>query len=154
MRLGPDPAHRHGRGLSVYGSDIVDVRKADELQIKNIPFAVRDFLKIDTTSRFTSSVCNPPFDQIEAFCRRALEIVDFKVAMISPLPRLPAAHWLRSLPLKTVYLLSPRPSMPPAAYLEAGMKAQGGRPEFCWLVFEQGWTSAPSLKWLCRDGAA
>jgi len=138
-------------GYQMHGADIVDVRKIDELRIKNVPFTVRDFLKPATADCFVSCVSNPPFDNIEAFCRRALEIAEYKVAMISPLPRLPAAHWLKSLPLKTVFLLSPRPSMPPAEYLESGQKPGGGRPEFAWLVFQRGWTGSPELKWLRRD---
>jgi hypothetical protein len=133
----------------MHGSDIVDVRRLDA---RDIPFTICDFLNDPVTERFVSAVFNPPFDQIEAFCRRALEIVDYKVAAISPLPRLPAAHWLKSLPLKTVHLLSPRPSMPPASYLERGLKPQGGRPEYAWLIFEKGWKGATELTWLHRDG--
>src|SRR5262249_33059016 len=69
-------------GYRMHGADIVDVRKCDELQIHNIPFTVRDFLKTPTPDRFTSAVFNSPFNCIEAFCRRALEIVEYKVAAI------------------------------------------------------------------------
>jgi hypothetical protein len=136
-------------GYEMHGANIVDTRRLDA---RDLPFTIRDFLATPTPGRFASTAFNPPFDQIEAFCRRALEIAEYKVAAISPLPRLPAAHWLRSLPLKTIYLLSPRPSMPPASYLERGLKPQGGRPEFCWLIFQQGWTGSSELKWLRRDG--
>jgi hypothetical protein len=152
-----DPACGWGRilrtgtdaGYKMHGADIVDTRRLDA---RDTPFTVRDFLKTPPPDRFTGVSSNPPFDAIEAFCRRALEIAEYKVAMISPLPRLPAARWLNSLPLKKVYLLQPRPSMPPAEYLESGQKPGGGRPEFCWLVFEKGWVGSPELKWLCRDG--
>jgi hypothetical protein len=152
-----DPACGWGRilrtaadaGYRVYGSDIRDTRRLDA---RDIPFVIRDFLKTNTLDRFTSVVCNPPFDAIEAFCRRALEIANYKVAMISPLPRLPAAHWLKELPLRRMWLLTPRPSIPPAHYLEGGKKAAGGRPEFCWLIFEHGWNAPPEFGWLHRDG--
>ena len=87
-----------------------------------------------------------------AFCERALEIATFKVAMLVPLRRLPAARWLEHLPLETVWLLTPRPSMPPGSYIAAGHKPGGGSQDFCWLVFRKGlfaWT--PRLRWLHRD---
>ena len=46
--------------------------------------------------------------------------------MLVPLRRLPAAHWLEHLPLETVWLLTPRPSIPPGSYIAAGHKPGGG----------------------------
>ena len=136
-------------GYHVEAADIHDSRKCDELQLDGVPFVLQDFLQ--STRKARSIVCNPAFDQIEAFCRHAMALAEYKAALISPLPRMPAARWLQALPLQTVYLLSPRPSIPPAHYLETGQKAQGGRPEFCWLVFRRGYVGPPALKWLCRD---
>jgi hypothetical protein len=98
-------------------------------------------------------VCNPPFDDVEGFCEHAIEIVIYKVAMLVPLRRLPAAHWLRRLPLETIYLLTPRPSLPPAAWLAAGNKASGGAQDFAWLVFNKQYAigGEPKLRWLHRD---
>jgi hypothetical protein len=72
-----------------------------------------------------SIVCNPPFDHVAEFCRQARALAQFKVAMICLLRRLPAAHWLGDLPLQTVYLLTPRPSMPPRR-MDCG-RQQAGR---------------------------
>jgi hypothetical protein len=72
--------------------------------------------------------------------------------MLVPLRRLPAARWLEHLPLETVWLLTPRPSMPPGSSIAAGQKPGGGSQDFCWLVFRKGlfaWT--PRLRWLHRD---
>ena len=57
--------------------------------------------------------------------------------MIVPLRRLPAARWLGHLPLETIYLLTPRPSMPPGTWIAAGNIPGGGREDFCWLVFNK-----------------
>jgi len=132
-------------------ADIVDVRKITELGLAKVPFTRRDFLR--STSRVRNIVTNPLFDSIRAFCERAVKLAD-KAALVSPLPRLPAARWLQALPLRRIWLLTPRPSMPPAAYLEAGGRAQGGRPEFCRVVFEHGWRGHPELRWLNRDPKA
>jgi hypothetical protein len=157
-----DPACGFGRilraaadaGYQPRGTDICDSRKLDELRIRGIPFTERDFLQTTAIAKVTSVICNPPFDHLENFCRRALAIAEYKVAMISPLPRVPAARWLQTLPLRRVLVLSPRPSMPPAHYLDAGQKPAGGRPEFCWLIFEHGWLRPPEVGWLHRDRGA
>jgi hypothetical protein len=153
-----DPACGWGRilksaaaaGYTVLGADIVD--RLDRKAVGRIPFATGGFLEWPPIPAVHSIVCNPPFDHVQAFCERALQIATFKVAMIMPLCRLPAARWLESLPLETVWLLTPRPSMPPGSYIAAGKKPGGGKDDFCWLVFRKdlfAWT--PRLRWLHRD---
>jgi hypothetical protein len=44
------------------------------------------------------------------FALHALSLATAKVAMIFPVARLNAAHWLRATPLRRVWLLTPRPS--------------------------------------------
>jgi hypothetical protein len=135
----------------VIGSDIVDRRKH---RLKN--FTTLDFLKASERSMLRqrgatiSIVSNPPFDHVEEFCREACRIAD-KVAMIMLTRRLNAAHWLGDLPLKTVYLLSPRPSMPPGRWIEAGNKPGGGTQDFCWIVFSKRHKGPSQLQWLHRD---
>jgi hypothetical protein len=98
-------------------------------------------------------VCNPPFDHVEEFCERALTVADYKVAMICLLRRLPAARWLRRMPLETIYLITPRPSMPPGHWIDAGNTPGGGTQDFVWLVFNKlrSPRSSPTMKWLTRD---
>ena len=74
-----------------------------------------------------------------------------KVAIIFPVARLNAAHWLKGTPLRRIWLLTPRPSTPPGRVIAAGQKPGGGKTDFCWLVFEQGYTGRPELNWLHRD---
>jgi hypothetical protein len=118
--------------------------------------------KFDTTSDFLSSrpwrptssfsiVCNPPFDHVEEFFQRALQIGARKIAMICLLRRLPAAHWLERLPITTIYLLTPRPSMPPGEWIEAGNAPGGGTQDFVWVVARHGAKGQPKMQWLSRD---
>jgi hypothetical protein len=119
-----------------------------------VAFATGDFLTRRPILAVHSIVCNPPFDHIQGFCEHALKITTFKVAMLVPLRRLPAARWLERLPLETVWLLTPRPLMPPGNYIEVGHKPGGGSQDFAWLVFRKGliaWT--PRLRRLHRDHA-
>ncbi len=111
-----------------------------------------DFLQADRP-RAANLVCNPPYDHCEAFAHRALELTTGTVAMIWLLRRLNAAHWLGGTPLARVYLLTPRPSMPPGHVILAGEKPGGGSQDFCWLVWEHGHVGPPEMHWLHRDGA-
>jgi len=144
-------------GFDVVGSDIVN-RRRHQLDGR---FIRRDFLESNDTID-GSVVCNPPFDHVEAFCELSLLRGASKVAMIMLTRRLNAAHWLRDLPLRRVWLLTPRPSMPTGAHIircERGeidentgepCKIGGGTQDFCWLVFEAG-VGRPKIDWLHRD---
>lgn len=99
-------------------------------------------------------VCNPPFDICDDFARHALKVTTGKVAMIWLIRRLPAARWLQQTPLRRIWLLTPRPSMPPGHVIAAGEKPGGGTQDFCWLVWEQGYSGSPELCWLHRDRSA
>lgn len=158
-----DPACGWGRilkaaqaaGYVVTGSDIVarlNVERLNRCELGDAPF-VCDFLERSPLRAVCSIVCNPPFNHIEKFCARALEVATFKVAMLVPLRRLPAAHWLERMPLETIYLLTPRPSMPPGTWIAAGNIPGGGSQDFVWLVFNKTMTpAAPRIRWLHRDG--
>jgi hypothetical protein len=111
-----------------------------------------DFIQNDVGLLGNCVVCNPPYDFIREFAERAIELGADVVAMICPTPRLNAARWLQRLPLSRIYLLTPRPSIPPGRLIEAGMKPSGGRPEFCWLVFRRDHFGSPEMRWLHRDG--
>jgi hypothetical protein len=143
-----DPACGLGRittsalaaGLGAIGSDIV----------AHGAYPPRDFYEF--TERCDNIVTNPPFDDREAFTLHALKLARRKVATIFPVAGLNAAHWLRGAPLARVWLLTPRPSMPPASYLQAGGKPEGGRTDFCWLVFDHQGSARPvEMRWLDRN---
>ncbi len=144
-----DPACGIGRvviaalaaGLKAYGSDLID---------RGWDSTPQDFLEHE--GKHDNIVCNPPFDQAPMFAGHALCLARRKVAMIFPTARLNAAHWLEDTPLVRVWLMTPRPSMPPGRLILAGHKPGGGKTDFCWLVFEQGFEGHPETRWLHRDG--
>jgi hypothetical protein len=130
--------------LSNFASDIADHG-----------YGVRqDFLTAPTPTiaGLFNVVCNPPFKSAREFVERALTLGAAKVAIIFPTARLNAAHWLEALPLARIWLLTPRPSMPPGEVILRGEKPGGGKTDFCWLVFDRTHTGPPTLAWLHRDG--
>ena len=150
-----DPACGLGRiteaarriGYTTYATDIVD------RGYRHFRGCI-DFLEYDRPHA-NNVVCNPPFDQCDRFVRQALNQTspNGKVAMIWLVRRLNAARWLADTPLARVYLLTPRPSMPPGHVILAGEKPQGGTEDFCWLVFSHKHKGGPpTLHWLHRDG--
>ncbi len=68
-----------------------------------------------------------------------------------PVGRLNAAHWLKGTPLARVWLMTPRPSMPPGHVITRGEKPGGGKVDFCWLVWTRGRTAPAEMRWLRRD---
>jgi hypothetical protein len=133
-------------GHAIRGSDIIDRKRHGLGEL----FSKHDFLTHCERIR-GSVVCNPPFDHVQEFCQRALDMGAGKVAMICLIRRLNAAHWLRSMPLESVWLLTPRPSMPPGSWIAKGNKPGGGTQDFCWLVFRRGYDAEPMIGWLHRD---
>jgi hypothetical protein len=111
--------------------------------------AIADFLS--TLDKVANTVCNPPYSSFRNFALHALKVTTGKVAMISLVRRLNAAHWLRDTPLARIYFLSPRPSMPPGSVIAAGEKPGGGKQDFCWLVWDRAHVGAPTTHWLHRD---
>ena len=128
--------------FSSYGSDISEDAHS----------TVQDFLTASAPVQGSFSIItNPPFSLIRKFAERALKLGAYKTAMICPTARLNAARWLSDLPLKAVWLLTPRPSMPPVEVILRGEKPGGGRTDFCWLVFEPDYEDEPTIGWLRRE---
>jgi hypothetical protein len=133
-------------GHDVIGSDIVN-RRRHRLGER---FFKRDFLT--WRERISGSVVmNPPFDYVAEFCPHALDLGANKVAAIMLVRRLNAARWLQELPLRRVWLLTPRPSMPPGSWIAAGHKPGGGTQDFVWLILQRGYVGLPEIGWLHRD---
>ena len=111
-----------------------------------------DFLRCDRP-RANNIICNPPFNICDQFVRHALILTNGtgKVAMIWLTRRLNAARWLANTPLARIYLLTPRPSMPPGEVILRGEKPGGGTQDFCWLVFSHRHKGPPTVQWLYRD---
>jgi hypothetical protein len=112
--------------------------------------AIQDFLSVGRLDPDVSIVGNPPFD--DHLIQHAIGLDPIKMALIWPFARLVAAWpWLATAPLAHVWMMTPRPAMPPGSYLAAGRKPEGARVEHAWLIFERGFDEAPRLGWLRRD---
>lgn len=103
-------------------------------------------------------VMNPPFGGgklAEAFIRHALTFTSGKVCAFVDKRFLTGDKRAEGLfadhPPTRVWIITPRPSCPPGAYLAAGGKAGGGTADYCWLVYD---LTAPAtgttLGWLRR----
>lgn len=149
-----DPACGMGRivmearaaGLTAVGSDIVS--RSD------ICAAESDFLARSYQPDFRNIVMNPPFGLAEEFVREAIRIVPRggKVAVILPLVWVSGfsskRDWLPSSPLRTLYPISPRPSMPPGKVIEAGIRPGNGTKDFAWLVWQNGYLGEASVRFM------
>jgi hypothetical protein len=138
---GTIPRAAGAAGLSEFASDIADHGCG----------ARHDFLTASAPTEAFNVVTNPPFQLARAFVERALTLGAVKTAIIFPTARLNAARWLKPLPLAKVYLLTPRPSMPPGEVIARGEKPGGGKTDFCWLVFDRTHSGLAELGWLHRD---
>lgn len=100
-------------------------------------------------------ISNPPYKIAQPFAAHALNLASKSVALLLPLTWLTGntrARWLDETPLAAVWVLCPRPSMPPGSAITAGVKASGGTVDFAWFVWKRGWANEPLVKWMFRDG--
>jgi hypothetical protein len=133
----------HNAGHLVYGADIVSRSEWCD--------AEEDFLL--STEAPWSIVSNPPFGIADAFTKHALKLVRHEVALLLPTKWMNSAKrgaWLETTPLRRVWLLGPRPSMPPGPVIEAGIAPGNGTVDFAWFVWERGYEGRPELRWLRR----
>jgi hypothetical protein len=140
---GTIPRAARAAGLSNFAGDIANRGSGPR----------QDFLIAIAPAEAFNVVTNPPFRLARAFVERALELGAKKTAMIFPTARLNAARWLEPLPLAKIFLLTPRPSMPPGEVIARGEKPGGGKMDFCWLVFDRNHSGPIELRWLHRDGS-
>lgn len=133
-------------GLATMGQDIKD-RGAS----KRHSFVIADFF--NGTSRMPDIACNPPYKYANNFVAAAVERSLGKTAVLLRCQWANAgarSRWLESLPLRWVLMLTPRPSMPPGAVIEAGINPSGGLQDYAWFVFERGFTGEPTFGWARR----
>lgn len=93
--------------------------------------------------RFDAIVMNPPFARgimTELFIRRALGIARVVAAFVEMrflFGSTRARRLFQLEPPQRVSLLCPRPSCPPGEALRAGQRAQGGRQDFVWMIWDR-----------------
>ena len=155
-----DPACGSGRivraaneaGLWSQGSDVV--RRGDRHVCATVvDFLSDDFDRVIAHHRIDNIVCNPPFNKAQAFVEKALRVAERKVAMLLPSTWScgdARSRWLQSTPLLRKLDITPRPSMPPGAVIEAGQPAGNGTKDFAFYVWLRGYNGAPSYGWLRR----
>lgn len=134
----------HRVGYLVYGADIV--RRSEWCE------EVKDFFHTGEVA--VNIVSNPPFGVADKFAEHALFIASKKVALLLPTKWMNGAKrgaWLETTPLRRVWLLGPRPSMPPGPVIEAGIAPGNGTVDFAWFVWERGYQGRPELHWLRRE---
>lgn len=148
-----DPACGSGRivctaraaGLMADGTDLVD-------RGRGFRFG-HDFLApAPSVSGAAAIVTNPPFKHAKDFVIKALSLVD-KSCFLLPVTWLNGdrrSRWLEKQPLARVWVLTPRPSMPPGDVVLSGAKVGQGKQDFAWFVFEKGHDGQPSVGWLRR----
>jgi len=151
-----DPACGSGRivkaaraaGYQCVGSDIV--RRSEFCKFE------ADFLMRPIGSACPGTiVSNPPFKHAQAFVERALEVATHEVAMLLPANWRTSdkrSRWLEQTRLWLVLDITPRPSMPPGAVIEAGEAPGGGREDFAWYLWKKNHTGPYTGGWLRRDG--
>jgi hypothetical protein len=141
---------------AAFGTDIVDRGWGQSA----LWHGVRDFLTADP-ARFPAQniITNPPFGKgklAEAFIRHALMSPHLaKLAVFVDARFLYSTKRAQGLyaehPPSRVWIIAPRPSCPPGAYLAAGNKAQGGTADFVWIIWDRTHPHVgTSINWLLR----
>lgn len=154
--IGTIPLAARRAGYPVTASDITDRGFADCVQVSYK----------DDTRMHDNIITNPPFDDVNKkpwpFLDWAMTHARWKVALLVPFKWFGGARrseFLQTLPLYAIYVLAPRPSMPPGNVLEEmlarGEKPQGGREDFAWAIFHTSGhrmkTNRPLLSWIYRN---
>jgi hypothetical protein len=135
----------HKAGYRHIGCDIVD-RGTHSHQA--------DFMAEQHGRQWDNIVSNPPFGLCEKLVPLALERTRQKCALLLPVIWIQGdkrSRWLETTPLYKVLFLTPRPSMPPGAVIEAGEKPGAGTKDFAWFIWLTGYKGAPQVGWLRRE---
>ena len=140
-------------GYPVIGMDLVKRGWPDTHPI--------DFMADQYGRTWDNIVSNPPFGlcdpgegRPQGLVEVALERTRQKCALLLPTIWLQGdkrSRWLETTPLYKVLLLTPRPSMPPGAVIEAGEKPGQGTKDFAWFIWLTGYKGAPQVGWLRRE---
>jgi hypothetical protein len=157
-----DPACGSGRIVRAAIDAGYDARGYDI--VKRGPYCLdeRDFLHFawPHARPVHNIIINPPFKHCNgragfAFIKRALELATGKVALLLPASfDCGAANgaFLASTPFRRKLIITPRPSMPPGAVIESGMKPGNGTTDFAFYIWLRGYDGRPEIGWLRRDG--
>lgn len=119
-----------------------------------------NWLEADPDYGFDNIVSNPPFKLCDdrasgthPFVEKCLSLASRKVALLLPANWVQGerrSRWLEKTPLRRVWFISPRPSMPPGHVLAAGHRPGNGTTDYAWFVWLKGYDGTPEIRWLRR----
>lgn len=144
------------QGYDAFGSDVVN-------RLGYAPawwLGESDFMAC-IQSPYENIIMNPPFFRAkgaETFIRHALHVCRGKVAAFVDIRFIAGAERANGLfrehQPSRIWVVTPRVSCPPGAYLATGNKAGNGSSDWCWLVWDEN-RSAKSTEfcWLQRSAA-
>lgn len=119
---------------------------ASDLVFRGFAPGGTDFLTDPTTRQ--NIVTNPPYKLATEFALHAIEVTDYKVAIIVRISFLAGQKRRRILfephPPAEVLVLSTRPSMPPGGTY---IPAKGGTADYCWIVWDSTYSGPTLTKW-------
>lgn len=148
-----DPCCGFGHVLQACDKMSLDTVGTDIVRRSEWCSEVRNFL--DNTARADNIICNPPFKHCNTppypWVTKAIWTVRNKAALLLPLSWMTGSkrgEWLQTQPLYRVWIITPRPSMPPGRVLAAGEAAGNGTKDFAWFVFLNGYDGSPKIGWL------
>lgn len=146
------------RGYFAFGSDIKDRSPKHPLTISSV-FDL-DF----STLGGPTIVSNPPYSRATGhrIIKHLVSELEHgsveKVCLLLPATFLWAdgrVEWFEQHKPERVWIIAPRPSMPPGEMIELGVPPEGGKTDYAWYV----WTvenlmlgADPACRWLRRDG--
>ncbi len=118
---------------------------AHDLVNRGFGIAGVDFLK--DTNFYDNIVTNPPYNLSEKFIRKGLHVMRrtailARIAFLSSQKRY---ELFTDYPPEKVVILSRRPSMPPGGL---GIIPQGGKTDFCWIVWNRGHVGPSEICWI------
>lgn len=128
----------------VFGTDIVDRGYGQ----------VWDFMQTPEDAQVDNIVSNPPFGIADAYVPKALRIARRKVALLLPSNWVQGearSKWMQTTPLRRLYFICPRPSMPPGPVIMAGIAPGNGTTDYAWFVWQRGYVGTPEIGWIRRD---
>lgn len=100
-------------------------------------------------------VTNPPYKNLAATVASLLACTRGKLAVLVESRRANGdkfSRWLETQPVKAIYDVSPRPSMPPGAVIVGeGKDPSGGTQDFRWIVFDHRYNGPRLHGWVRRN---
>jgi len=129
-----------------------------DIKIRNParPIITQDWLE-PSIAVADNMVSNPPFGLCSGeapFVLKCLQRARRQVALLLPASWLcgdERSRWLAQTPLKVVYFLTPRPSMPPGPVIESSEAPGNGTKDFAWYVWDHAHVGNWYGAWLRRD---